>query len=104
MSSDTATTRSTFRVGDRVQWSAYDQPQCPVNIGEVVAVVPAGADPRAMALAAQKEWGTTRLDLGTTLPRDHESYLVVVGQAWGLRKRYKSKLYWPRVARLRPVP
>lgn len=69
---------SIFKLGDRVAWTSSASGKTSRKEGEVVAVVPAGERPPPKGLR----------DPGA--PRDHESYVVVVG----------TKRYWPKVDKL----
>ncbi len=72
-------TRLALKVGDRVTWGGAAQPHINEKTGDVFEVVPAGELP------------LSDFDRQTTIPRNHESYVVKV----------KRSLYWPRVSNLR---
>lgn len=75
--------RKTFGGGDRVKWSSQAAGSRRHKVGTVVQVVKAGEVPRpaTVGLKDPQAWAS---------PRDHESYLVAVGNV----------LYWPRVTHL----
>jgi hypothetical protein len=72
----------TFKIGDRVKWQSASAGTWKTKAGEVVAVLPPGADPSRAGL---RNPGASR---------NHESYIVRV------REGRSSRIYWPRVAAL----
>lgn len=80
---------SKFAVGSRVMWMSTSNGSTVKKWGTVIAVVPAGTEPRS-ALNQIPARGF-RLDVPGR-NRDHESYLVQVGA--------RKLLYWPRVSLL----
>ena len=74
-----------FRIGDEVSWTSGAGGHFRSKKGRIVEVVPAGKFPRS------------KLD-GPGGYRDHESYVVEVQKV-----RSRPKLYWPRVAYLKPA-
>ena len=76
-----------FVCGDEVRWASQAQGTWKRKQGTVVAVVPAGMCPsdfQAVLVTGRVPSG------GFGQPRNHESYLVKVG----------NKLYWPRTSQL----
>jgi hypothetical protein len=74
-------------IGDRVVWESQAQGRWKTKQGKVVAVVPAYE--RASRYVPD---GYNKVD-GWGMSRNHESYIVAVGQ----------NLYWPRVSALKVV-
>ena len=68
-----------FKIGDIVTWRSQSSSYYKTKIGNIKAVVPAG-----------ESAGNYGYQADMVLPRNHESYLVLV----------KNKLYWPRVCHL----
>jgi hypothetical protein len=86
----------TFTVGTQVAWASMAHGSTVEKHGKVVAVVPAGSDPRPF-IGGERGIGYSVQFDGIT-PRNHESYLVEVNT--GKDGRGKPKLYWPRAAAL----
>lgn len=80
---------SDFHVGDMVEWTSQSSGTRKKKIGTICAVIPAEKrpDPYVGRSVVALPGG------GFGMPRDHKSYLVLVG----------NKLYWPRVKYLRMV-
>ncbi|RQS39757.1 hypothetical protein [Burkholderia sp. Bp8990] len=78
-----------FKVGQRVEWTSSNK----TKVGEIVAVVPAGADLHNHAYPA--------FQYGYGMPREHESYIVrtYANEA----KQTGQKHYWPVVSLLKIV-
>lgn len=74
-----------MKLGDKVTWSSQSGGYMATKTGEIIEVVPCDAVPRCAE---------------TTLPRGHESYVVMVRPAKG---NAKPKKYWPRVSALKLV-
>ena len=86
----------TFTVGSKVAWTSMAHGSAVEKHGEVVAVVPAGSDPRTFIRGERGLGYSVQFD-GIT-PRKHESYLIEVKT--GKDGRGMPKLYWPRVSAL----
>ena len=84
----------TFAVGSKVAWASQAHASEVEKHGVVVAVVPEGYDVRAIA----RSYAAASVQFDGDLPRNHESYLVLVKT--GKDGRGKPKLYWPRVSAL----
>lgn len=82
-----------FEVGEFVQWQSQAQGSVKEKVGQIILIIPAGADPFDRRGLAAWKW---MFDGGA--PRDHESYLVEVPSK---SDRGKPKLYWPKVKNLR---
>lgn len=76
-----------MNIGDTVSWTSQAAGTTKRKTGKIVAVVPAGKDP-ALYVPKGLLINAWRGD-----ERDHESYLVRVGN--------KKLLYWPRVSQLK---
>lgn len=74
-------------VGDRVTWSSQSQASRTTKEGIIAAVIPAGQKPDQTAFPKLYKGA------GPGSSRNHESYIVVVG----------NKPYWPRVKHLKKV-
>jgi hypothetical protein len=74
----------TFELGDKVKWDSQAAGYIKTKKGKIVVVLPAGTRPGDGVLAGLRYPGK---------PRNHESYVVMVGE----------KYYWPRVAYLKKV-
>ena len=75
-----------FKLGDAVTWTSQSKAYVKTKMGKIVLVVPPDhASKVPWSMPGQQMWD------GLSLPRNHESYVVRVG----------SKLYWPRVSKLR---
>lgn len=75
-----------FKKGDMVKWTSKSCSHEYEKRGTVLEIIPEKEAPYLFFLKYKKckwEWGGGR-------PRDHESYLVLVG----------NKIYWPRVKHL----
>ncbi len=72
------------------------------HIGKIIAIVPAGILPtvewlsQSIQLSALRNWY-----LETTIPRDHESYMVI--NRAGKTSNSMCRLLWPVVKQLEPV-
>lgn len=77
-----------FKVGDLVTWTSQSQGSTTTKTGRVFAVVPADTLPQLYLCGF-----TGRSGGGFGCPRDHESYLVKVGNS--------RRLYWPLVKKLK---
>jgi hypothetical protein len=86
---------SRFKVGDKVAWTSQAKGVKTEKHGEIVAVVPACWSINGIHREIVKATGASST-WGGGMPRDHESYLVLVRQG-GARK---PKLYHPRVSAL----
>ena len=73
----------TFALGDAIAWDTHGGRHYKRQMGMVVEVVPAGQLP-------------TKYRAETTIPRDHESYVVLAYRD----SRTKAAYYWPRVSGL----
>lgn len=73
-----------MKVGDKVEWESQSLGNWTRKVGVIVAVVPAGRDPKWLAPS-----GTVIHSLHA-YSRNEESYLVQVGK--------RRLLYWPRVS------
>lgn len=87
-----------FKVGDKVLWESQSSGSRTTKEGTVYKVIPPGAtpyinEPTLLTFPYHKL-------LFDGMPRNHESYLVVV--PGGKTSNAKPKLYWPRVSHLRP--
>ncbi len=88
-------TGKTFQLGDRVKWwSAAGGGQAD-KVGEVVAIIRAGARPDNIS--------------GVGLSRNHESYVVRASatsddNGRGQVRTKRPRLYWPRVSKLERCP
>jgi len=78
-----------MNIGDKVVWESQGQGFTRQKVGEIVAVIPPRRNPNFHI--PEGKWSFGGGSFG--LPRNHESYLVAVG----------NRLYWPRVASLRKV-
>jgi hypothetical protein len=81
--------RMKFKIGNMVEWMSQSHGSWVAKMGMIVAIVP-----------AYKRVGDHTPDVFTSpfssgCPRDHESYLVQVGN--------RKLLYWPRVSVLKLV-
>ncbi len=76
----------TFKVGDQVSWSSQSGGYVKSKSGTVAEVVPAKRSP------SRELFDALYKGAGVGLPRDHQSYVVMVG----------SRPYWPRALALRP--
>ena len=74
-----------MKLGDLVEWRT----RANEFAGEIVEVVPPGADPWKARVVRDTHYGISSFGH----PRGHESYLVLVGR----------QLYWPRVSALQLV-
>lgn len=75
-----------FKVGDKVTWTSQSAGSTRTKIGDVVEIVHDDELPT-----------TKKKDIG--MQRKHESYVV---RAYAVNRSTKStKLYWPRVSKLR---
>lgn len=81
----------TYKLGDMVVWSSQAGGFGKEKSGEIVEVIPAG---RSILKSKFRD----QLD-ASTLPRRHESYVVMVPPKNG--SKAKPKYYWPRVTALR---
>lgn len=90
---------NTFSIGDKVEWTSSSNARKTTKTGEIVAVVAPG--PR-FTVSFQKiaEQHNAVSMYGGGMPRDYESYLVLVPPA---TPRSKGKLYWPLVSKLRKI-
>lgn len=79
-----------MKIGTRVTWESQSSSFTKKKVGEVIAVVPAGASPNDYI----PEGFITNSPDGFGFSRKHESYLIKVD---GRGKR----LYWPRVKHLK---
>lgn len=77
-----------IKINQKVSWTSHSGGYTKSKTGTVVAVIPPHAH-------IPYEW-KKRLD-APGLPRDHESYLVLVP---GKTERSAGKLYWPIVKKL----
>jgi len=80
----------TFHCGDYVKWTSQAGGFAKTKYGVVVGIVPRGE-------ALYKTYARLclhKMPKGSGFARNHESYLVGVGRSY-------SKIYWPRVARLK---
>ena len=73
-----------FSIGDFVVWSSQSQGSHTVKSGEVIDILPVGAQP------PRELYPSLWKGAGPGIGRNHESYIVKVG------RRY----YWPRVSQL----
>jgi hypothetical protein len=71
-----------FRVGDNVSWKSQSQGNWKTKRGVIYSIVIAGATPYNYGYKANGGYAGN--------PRNHESYVVMVG----------NKTYWPRVSHL----
>lgn len=85
----------TFAVGDRVEWESSAGGRTACKVGAIVCTVPVHMSPNR-ALARLGVLG--KVD-GAGMQRDHVSYVVRAS----VEGRKASRLYWPRVNKLRPV-
>ena len=76
-----------MRVGTAVEWESQSNGSTTLKRGVIVAVVPAHKDPTKHIPPDMK---CNSISYGA--PRNHESYLVQVGNS--------VSLYWPRVKQL----
>lgn len=74
-----------MKLGDKVKWSSQSGGYVAVKTGEIIAIVPPDEIPTCA---------------DTTLPRGHESYVVMVRPIKG---KAKPKKYWPRVSALKLI-
>jgi len=74
-------------VGDKVQWTSQSHGYHTTKIGTIMAIVSAGS--RVMNCVPA---GYCFRGIPPYSPRNHESYLVQVGNS--------TRLYWPRVKNL----
>lgn len=81
-----------FNVGDHVHWRSQAQGTVREKAGQVLAIVPAGENPRFVLRKLKIDISQYRL-IFEGMSRDHESYLVVVGPG--------KNLHWPRANTLR---
>ncbi len=86
-----------FTLGTSVTWTSGAGGGETVKTGEVVAIVPAGSRIKEFVYSylSAGETNCSGLDM-EGLPRNHESYLVLVPAAG----KGRPKLYWPRVSKL----
>lgn len=73
-----------FELGERVEWVSQAAGHSRTKVGEVAECVPAGRMPD------RTKFERLYKSSGVGLPRDHESYVILVG----------NKPYWPRVKNL----
>lgn len=86
-----------YSVGERVTWKSQSNASMTEKRGEVVAIVPAGKYTADFIPTSWGEvWNLSTVD-GGSMPRNHESYLVLVRPERG---NAKPRLYWPRVSAL----
>jgi hypothetical protein len=92
-----------LRVGKKVRWTSQSSGTWRVKLGEVVAVVPPQSDPNVILPQVSADLRMVRSGsklsrlvsrIGSGLPRDHESYLIVVSD------QAQHRVYWPVVANL----
>lgn len=95
--------KSSFKVGDLVEWESTSFGVTTPKKGRIVKVIP----PNDSRLGEYVEQASAAVGgaryvsgAGLGLPRDHESYIVHVLTPTG---KGKGKLYWPRVKHLRKV-
>jgi hypothetical protein len=81
-----------FNVGDHVQWQNQTRGVLWKKAGQVLAIVPAGENPRIVLRKLKIDISQYRL-IFEGMSRDHESYLVVVDPG--------KNLHWPRANTLR---
>ena len=84
-----------FKAGDTVTWVSQATGGHTRKTGTVVAVVPAGANPRVSELASKFN---ARSAYGGGVARSHQSYVVSVPQ--GTTGKARPVLYWPVVSLL----
>lgn len=84
-----------MKVGSKVEWKSQASGSMTQKTGEVVAVVPAGANPRTYADNLPIELRQLKR-MFDGCPRGHESYLVKVVP--GKTGKAKPVLYCPRVS------
>jgi len=84
-----------MKIGDIVTWTSQSAGLTKKKTGTILAVVPAGHDPAKIADAVDPihPWSRFYYQLSGCFgnPRDHDSYLILVGPV----------IYWPRVSLLK---
>jgi hypothetical protein len=93
-----------FHVGDSVRWYSQAGGSLPTTkVGKVVVIVPPDTDPLSAAAKIADQYDSSRCDIKRSLPRQHESYLVLVQQVDKKGVPLRSRLYWPRVCHLERI-
>lgn len=92
-----------FKVGDVVEWTSQAAGSTKTKRGTIAAPVAAGMLP-GYAVRRLRDGGLafSGPDAGTCVPRNHESYLVLVQMpaSRNAARPRKPRVYWPRVSAL----
>lgn len=84
-----------FKIGDKVKWISKSSGTRTEKRGVILEIIPAGKSEYSYSkdyiYSSKKGKKYSASKLGGGGPRDHESYLIVVG----------NYLYWPRVCYLK---
>ena len=89
-----------FELGQTVEWVSQSGGYSKRKEGIIVRIIRPGETPYRLRDFDYSVY--RKVDASTVLPRYHEeSYLIAVK---GKTNKSKSKLYWPRVSHLNPIP